>query len=135
MKKITKKDQWVNAIKETIQKYQDCTYECDINKCSLCLLSFIYFNKQSFSPSEWLCNQCILGTSIHYITGCRQHKTFPIPHRHSTYPLRIKFWEQVLLLIEPMSPHQFAGKFKHFPKILRELDQQVYEKYFINTCT
>jgi hypothetical protein len=116
MKKVTKKTQWVNAINQTINNYKEqlLTHNVTIYNCVFCELATN-------------CGNCIMGVDYsclkHHTLSTRMLAVKMLPHETQT---RIIFWEQVLLLIEPMTPRQFAGKFKYFPKILSELDKQVY---------
>lgn len=101
---LENKDQWIEALKETIDKYQECidnniNYDNDSNGCTLCLLDD-ELNK-GFSD----CKHCIHFSSFSQNKGCYNQRSFGYDKHWTITEMKVRkrFLIRVLKRLEDAS--------------------------------
>lgn len=130
------KQQWIEAIKLTIEQYQNGTHEGNCASCHLCQLSVSIRKRRRYVDDDRSCEDCVLhNTDIPTIKedqtrmSCIRMLTYPrmISDRSEKTRQRIKFWKQALRQIEQTPEHNFwpSNRNKHLVRALAVIDQKI----------
>jgi len=93
---LERKSEWIEALEDTIQKYQECIdtdepYDGDIHLCALCKLGF----NANFYP---MCSNCIHLSSFSHNKQC-----FSQPSYYKSPKVRQRYLKNILKRIKDNS--------------------------------